>query len=306
MCSLRSASTDRLQRKAPQPEGKTKNVKGKVRASRRHGLSFFVLPFAFAFIVVVAAQRPGRTGKPAPANLPETNPYTAELDLAIGRKLYEGRCGHCHGQTGEGGRGSVLNTGRFRRGSSDRDLFMIIRNGIPNTEMPGTFSLPEKEVWRMVAHLRKLGQQGAADETVAGDAGAGAKVYQANGCAVCHAIDGEGGFTGPDLSDIGMRRAVRHLRESLVSPNVDIPLDYRSIVVTTKAGETINGIHLNEDEYSVHLRDMQGNLRAFLKAELTDLTLPRESVMPAYAALTPTDLDNLVAYLTSLRGKLSQ
>jgi cytochrome c oxidase cbb3-type subunit 3 len=297
---LRSGWTNRLL-KSPQPEGKTENVKGKARASRRHHFSFFVLAFSVvACVVLVAAQRAGRTPRPAPANLPETNPQTSELDLTIGRKLYEGRCGHCHGQTGEGGRGAVLNTGRLRHGGTDRDLFLIVRNGIPNTEMPGTFSLPDKEVWRMVAHVRQLGRQGASDEPVPGDPAAGARVYQQNACAACHSIDGQGGFLGPDLSDIGVRRAVRHLRQSVVEPNADIPLDYRSVLVITRAGATVSGIHLNEDEYSVHLRDTDGNLRAFLKSELTEIQLPRESLMPAYGAVSPADLENLLAFLAKL------
>ena len=32
---------------------------------------------------------------------------------------------------------------------------------------------------------------------------AGTKVYEANGCAGCHAINGAGGNTGPELSSVG-------------------------------------------------------------------------------------------------------
>ncbi|MGH8248719.1 MAG: hypothetical protein ACREUU_20100, partial [Gammaproteobacteria bacterium] len=56
------------------------------------------------------AQRPGGQRRASPTNLPETNPYSSAADLEAGGKLYRGRCGHCHGQTGEGGRGAALNT----------------------------------------------------------------------------------------------------------------------------------------------------------------------------------------------------
>ena len=128
------------------------------------------------------AQRPGRQPRPTPANLPDTNPYSSAADVEAGRRLYAGRCGHCHGQSGEGGRGAVLNSGRLRHGGSDRELFLMIRNGIPDTEMPGAFSLPDVEVWRMVAYVKQLGRQGA-PEPITGDARAGAGVYQKNGCA---------------------------------------------------------------------------------------------------------------------------
>jgi putative heme-binding domain-containing protein len=194
----------------------------------------------------------------------------------------------------------VLNAGLFRRASSDRALFSISRNDIPNTEMPGTFNLPDLEVWRMVGYVRQLSRQGAAEPST-GDATAGAIAYQNSGCSVCHTVNGTGGFLGPDLTGIGAKRAVRHLRESIVNPNADIPLDYRSVSVTDRAGTTISGIHLNEDEYSVHLRDVSGNLRSFMKSDLAQIALPRQSLMPPFASLPTADLENLVAYLSALR-----
>jgi cytochrome c oxidase cbb3-type subunit 3 len=247
--------------------------------------------------LVLQAQRPAAQSRPA---LPETNPYTTAADVEAGRKLFVGRCGHCHGKNGEGGRGAALNTGRFKHGSTDREIFLVIRNGIPNTEMPGMYSPPEAEVWRLAAYVRQLSRQGTA-EPATGDPAAGAIIYQKQGCASCHSIDGKGGLLGPDLSDIGDKRAIRYLRESIVEPNADIPLDYRTVEVISVTGKSSSGIHLNEDEYSIHLRDMKGDLRSFMKSELKEIKLPRESLMPDYASLSKDDLENLVGYLGSLR-----
>ena len=253
-----------------------------------------------ACVLTAAAQNPQRQqGRPAPANLPEVNPYSSAADIATGRAIYNGRCGHCHGLSGEGGRGAVLNAGRFRHGGSDRELFITIRNGVPDTEMPGV-NIPDMEVWRLVAYVQQLGRQGGSDPST-GDAAAGAAVYARAACAQCHTIGAQGGFLGPDLSDIGARRAVRHLRQSIADPSADIALDYRSVTVTDAKGTSVNGIHLNEDEYSIHLRDLAGNLRSFLKSEVKNITLPRQSLMPAYPTLAAADLENLVAYLASLR-----
>jgi len=182
---------------------------------------------------------------------------------------------------------------------SDRDLFLVIRDGIPNTEMPGTRSLSEIDVWRTVAYVNRLRRQGGSEPAM-GNPSAGAVVYRKNGCVVCHSIGSQGGFLGPDLSVIGAKRSVRYLRDSIVNPNADIPIEYRSVAVVTEAGETISGIHLNEDEYSVQLRDMSGNLRSLLKNEVREVKLTGKSLMPAYGALSKDDLDNLVAYLSSL------
>jgi putative heme-binding domain-containing protein len=251
-----------------------------------------------ACVLAASAQNP-RQARQAPANLPDVNPYASAADIAIGRSIYNGRCGHCHGLGGEGGRGAVLSAGRFRYGGSDRDLFITIRSGVPDTEMPGV-NIPDMEVWRLVAYVQQLGRQGGSDP-ITGDAAAGAAVYARAACAQCHTIGGQGGFLGPDLTEIGDRRAVRHLRQSIVDPGADIALDYRPVTVTDAKGTATSGVHLNEDEYSIHLRDLAGNLRSFMKSELKGMTLPRQSLMPAYPALTATDVENLVAYLASLR-----
>jgi putative heme-binding domain-containing protein len=243
-----------------------------------------------------------RQPRPLPPDLPDANPYTSPADVALGRRLYAGRCGHCHGQDGEGGRGAVLNSGQFRHGGTDRELFATIRNGIPNTEMPGAFNLPLIEIWRLVAYVQQLGRQGAS-EPATGNAEAGAKVYDSNGCAACHAVGGQGGFVGPDLTDIGAKRAIRHLRQSIVDPDADIALDFRTVSVVDRGGKSVIGIHLNEDEYAVHLLDVTGNLRTFMKSDLTDLKLPRTSLMPRYASLSATELEDLVAYLASLGSR---
>ncbi len=270
---------------------------GATRPTRATILAFGV---ALACAWAAPAQNPARA-QALPQDLPATNPVTTPADLAIGKRLFEGRCGHCHGQEGEGARGPALNAGRFRRGGSDRELFATIRNGIPNSEMPGVPNLPVKEVWRIVAHVQQLGRQGG-EEATRGNAVAGSAVYRENGCATCHTIDGEGARLGPDLTDIGARRAPRHLRESVVAPGADIGLDYRAVSVVDRKGARITGIHLNEDEYSVHLRDMKGDLHSLMKSELAGITLPRESLMPPYPFLTATQLDDLVAYMSTSRA----
>ena len=36
----------------------------------------------------------------------DRNPHTSEADVAMGKKLYAGRCAGCHGPNGDGGKGS--------------------------------------------------------------------------------------------------------------------------------------------------------------------------------------------------------
>jgi putative heme-binding domain-containing protein len=161
----------------------------------------------------------------------------------------------------------------------------------------------DDEVWRMVAFVKRIGSAGLED-TARGDAAAGKAVYETKGkCAVCHTIGREGGSLGPALTDIGRRRGVQYLEESLVKPEAEVPISYRAIQVVTKSGQTIVGIRLNEDDLSVQLRDTSDNLRSILKINIKEIRRDRPSLMPVYGSiLSKKELEDLVAYLSSLRG----
>jgi putative heme-binding domain-containing protein len=221
--------------------------------------------------------------------------------VAQGQALFQTHCAYCHGAHGEGGRGADLTTGQFRRGGSDAELFTTVRNGIPGS-MP-VVSATDEEVRMMVAFVKTLGSPGVIEKAT-GDAAAGKAIYEGKGkCAACHAIGCEGGSLGPDLSDVGRRRSLQYLEESLVNPDADVPIRYRTIHVVTKSGATISGIRLNEDDVSIQLRDANDNPRSFLKENLREIRHEKSSPMPAYGSvLSRKEIEDVVAYLNSLRG----
>jgi cytochrome c oxidase cbb3-type subunit 3 len=235
-------------------------------------------------------------------DLPDTNPYSSAADLATGRQYFLGHCAQCHGPDGEGGRGVNLTTGHYRHGSSDRQLYMTLRKGVPGSEMPGS-RLSQPELWRLVAYVRRLGAAGA-EEKSTGDAKAGQAIYEGKGgCAVCHIVNGRGGLLGPELTEIGLRRSLKFLRDSILDPSAYVNPQYRSVTLVTRDGTKIRGAVLNEDDYSIHLRNNREELRSFLKSDLKDVQAEKESLMPSYkSALSETETNDLVAYLNSLRG----
>jgi cytochrome c oxidase cbb3-type subunit 3 len=231
-----------------------------------------------------------------------SNPFDTPEGVTQGGALFQTHCSYCHGARGEGGRGADLTNGQYRHGGSDANLFTSVRNGIPGTEMPPVRATDD-EVWKMVAFVKRLGTAGLR-EKAPGDPAAGKAVYESKGgCAVCHSIGREGGSLGPDLIDVGRRRDLKYLEESLVSPEADVPLRYRAIQVVTKSGQTVAGIRLNEDDISIQLRDQKDNLRSFLKENLSEIRHDKPSLMPAYGSvLSKKEIEDVVAYLSSLRG----
>ncbi len=266
----------------------------------RHLLS--VIACSLLCACFAGAQEGQEKSDPRDQDLPEKNPAVSPSDLAKGRQYFLGHCAQCHGPEGEGGRGVNLTTGRYRHGSSDRELYMTIRKGVPGSEMYGS-RLSQPELWTVVAYVRRLGEAGA-DEKATGDPKAGHAIYERKGgCGVCHIVNGKGGRLGPELTDIGLRRSLKFLRDSIIDPSADIKPEYRSVTLVTREGAKIRGVVLNEDDYSIQLRDTGDELHAFLKSDLKDAQHDQESLMPSYkSALSETEINDLVAWLNALRG----
>jgi putative heme-binding domain-containing protein len=223
-------------------------------------------------------------------------------DIASGQKIFDAQCAWCHGAAGTGGMGPDLHRTQLRHAATDRDLINIVRNGIPGTEMPSfAVGVTEAMAFQIAAYVRSLGRAGG--PALAGNAQHGASVYDSSGCASYHIVSGKGNALGPELTSIGALRGAPYLRESLVKPEASHPPGYLVVKATTNAGQEVRGIRVNEDVFYVHIRDARGTVHTLEKSTLS--TLDREleaSLMPSYARLAPGDLDDLVAYLASLRG----
>jgi putative heme-binding domain-containing protein len=247
-------------------------------------------------------QNPALTGEAVRSkSIALINPFNTEADVQQGGGLFQLHCSYCHGSHGEGGRGADLSAGIYRIGGKDPELFTTIRSGIPGTEMPAV-RVTDDDVWRLVGFVKRIGSQGLAEKAT-GDGVAGKSIYAKGGCAACHRIGTEGTDLGPDLTDIGRRRGLKFLEESIVQPDAFVPNNYRAVVLVLASGSTISGIRLNEDDLSVQIRDVGGNLRSFLKANIKEIRRDKPSLMPSYeSTLNKKDLGDLVAYLNSLKG----
>jgi putative heme-binding domain-containing protein len=230
-------------------------------------------------------------------------PFSSPADQAAGAQSFKSQCAACHGPDASGGVvGPSLTTGAFKNGGSDEALYRVITKGIPGTAMTA-FPLDGREVWRLIAYLRAV-NIGKAAQQAKGDAAKGAQVFKANGCARCHTIGEQGGFVGPDLSEVGSRRSLAELESSVLDPDADVAQDYWSLRARTKSGQTITGVRLNEDMTSFQIRDASGRLRSLWKTDLASSELVRNSPMPSFKGkLSARDLEDLVAYLASLRAQ---
>jgi putative heme-binding domain-containing protein len=225
-----------------------------------------------------------------------------QADLAAAKLIFEGRCALCHGIDGGGGRGPSLRRPKLVHAADDEALKSVIEDGIA-PEMPPAWFLTKDEIASVAAYVRTLGNVPA--EILPGDPARGKTIYARSGCSACHILDGEGSGYGPELTDVGARRGSARLRETLQNPAKTIPENFLLVEATTSAGQTIRGIRLNEDTFSIQLKDQQGRLHSFRKNELGNLKKLRgETPMPAYgSSLSAADINDLINFLASQRGR---
>ena len=74
--------------------------------------------------------------------------------------------------------------------------------------------------------------------------------------------------------------------------------------MVTREGKRITGIRVNEDTFSVQLREPSQKFRMFQKSDVREVIHEKKSLMPPYGSVGQDDLQNLLAYLDSLRGEV--
>jgi cytochrome c oxidase cbb3-type subunit III len=231
------------------------------------------------------------------------NPWTSPADIDLGKKMYAGRCAGCHGPAGDGGKGANLAIPSLTRGQTDTALYRVIRYGIPESEMP-SHNMTQREIWQLAAFVRTLGRTGS--EAIPGDSARGAAVFTGKGgCRNCHLLDGKGGHLGPPLTDLGRRRSPAYIRSKIVNPETEeLAGNFSTVTLKTKAGQSISGVLMNQDTFSVQVRDNAMRLHSFWKQDLTQLDIERKTPMPAYGTkLTTQELNDLVSYLARTGGQ---
>ncbi|MEO7297941.1 MAG: c-type cytochrome, partial [Verrucomicrobiota bacterium] len=137
-----------------------------------------------------------------------------------------------------------------------------------------------------------------------GDAKHGAEIFRRAelGCAVCHAVNGQGGNLGPDLSALGSAQPVEFIIGAILDPQKEIKEGFLSISITMKDGEEYQGYLVRETADEIILRDVLQNKEVRLRRDAIQEKKQNGSVMPTGLAdtLTRTEFRDLVRFLSEL------
>jgi len=103
---------------------------------------------------------------PQAAKLKNPVPVNA-ASVAAGKQIYEKQCAGCHGDTGkgDGAMGAELNPkpsnladADWKHGSTDGEIFTVIRDGVKTTGMkPYGRKITAHQIWDVVNYLRSIG-----------------------------------------------------------------------------------------------------------------------------------------------------
>jgi mono/diheme cytochrome c family protein len=109
---------------------------------------------------------PRRGGNPEAAKI--SNPVTATPEsVAAGKRAFGQFCANCHGPSGKGDgtsggstQPSDLTAGVWDYGSTDGEIFTVIRDGLSGKDMGGYAErLKETDIWNVVNFIRTLAQK---------------------------------------------------------------------------------------------------------------------------------------------------
>lgn len=118
-------------------------------------------------------------------------------------------------------------------------------------------------------------------------------------CVRCHAIDGEGGTVGPDLSNIGNTLTREQILQAMIEPSARLAPGYGSVKVTLKDGQVITGILMEEskDELIIKTSDaepVEVNLSRIGKRENLASAMP-----PMGTLMSKREIRNMVEFLAN-------
>jgi putative heme-binding domain-containing protein len=127
----------------------------------------------------------------------------------------------------------------------------------------------------------------------------GKKIFELQ-CARCHALFGQGGKVGPDLTTY-KRDDLDTMLVNIVNPSAEIREGFIGSVVAMSDGRILSGVIVDQDKNVVVIRDTNGH-DATLNREGIDTMRPGpSSLMPEglLDQLTGQEVRDLFAYLRS-------
>ncbi|MCA8990923.1 MAG: DUF1080 domain-containing protein [Planctomycetaceae bacterium] len=132
----------------------------------------------------------------------------------------------------------------------------------------------------------------------------GQKMFAATRCVLCHRFGGDGGATGPDLTQLAGRFNLEALTEAIMDPSKVISDQYRAHLIAMEDGTVVTGRIVSETPliYTV-VTDPEDSTKVvdLHRSKVEEMKPAPQSLMPAglLKPLNETEVLDLLAYLLS-------
>ena len=132
----------------------------------------------------------------------------------------------------------------------------------------------------------------------------GERMYAAARCVVCHRFGGDGGATGPDLSQVAGRFGLKDLAEAIAEPSKVVSDQYKASVVKTADGKTLTGRIVSEVNGKITLvidPEDPTKVAELAKGDIEEVRPSAVSLMPEKLlnTLNENEVLDLLAYMLS-------
>jgi mono/diheme cytochrome c family protein len=144
------------------------NIRG--ATSEKRFLCNAILLILTSSVCICAATQTGSKTSRNPEAAKLKNPVPSEAaSIEEGKKIYARYCASCHGTTGKGDGSMALSGGTpsnlvdetWDSGSTDGEIFVVIRDGL-SSDMEGYKDrLSEKQIWHLLNYIRSIGPKPA-------------------------------------------------------------------------------------------------------------------------------------------------
>lgn len=147
----------------------------------------------------------------------------------------------------------------------------------------------------------------AAQAAGGGDPDLGAEVF-ADNCSECHALNGEGGEVGPDLTGIAAK-GLKYIDKSIRSPASKIVAGFEVSEVIKKDGRKITGIKTRDEAGEIDITKADGDVVTIARVDIKKITEDKtKTLMPAdlIEALTVKDFQDVLSFLILQKQKVAE
>ena len=129
-------------------------------------------------------------------------------------------------------------------------------------------------------------------------------MYTATTCALCHSMNGKGGVSGPDLSQLGTRFSPEDILSSIIDPSKVISDQYASAIITLEDGTSIVGRIVDENDQFIQVSQnpfAPDVIKKIRKDQVIGQKLSKTSAMPPgmINRLNEEEINDLLAFLIS-------